>query len=82
VTIGIRPRSFELVDPATADALHARVDLVEPMGAEVLAHLVEGAADLRCVVPRATRLEIGAPVGLRCKPGQLHVFDTDGVLVQ
>ena len=82
VTVGIRPRSFELVDPASVDALHARVDLIEPMGAEVLAHLIEGEADLRCVVPRATQLKPDAIVGLRCKPGQLHVFDAEGALVQ
>ncbi|MBV9756332.1 MAG: ABC transporter ATP-binding protein [Alphaproteobacteria bacterium] len=82
VTVGIRPRSFELVPPDVPGALPATVDIVEPMGAEVLAHLVQGGADLRCVVPHTTRLAIGERVGLRCKPGQLHVFAADGRLVQ
>jgi ABC-type sugar transport system ATPase subunit len=81
VTLGIRPRSFELVGADVANALHAKVDILEPMGAELLAHLVEGDADLRCVVPHKTRFSVGERVGLRCKPGQLHVFDVAGKLV-
>ena len=82
ISIGVRPRSFELVDPAAADSFPAKVDIVEPMGAEALAHLVQGEADLRCVVPHTTRLTVGDRVGLRCKPGQLHVFAAEGKLVQ
>jgi ABC-type sugar transport system ATPase subunit len=81
VTLGIRPRSFELASPATPGALHARVDLIEPMGAEVLLHVVEHGADLRCVVTHTSRVAVGDSVGLRCKPGQVHVFDEAGVLV-
>ncbi len=82
VTLGVRPRSFELVAPATPDGLHATVDLVEPMGAEMLLHLVEHGADIRCVVPHTARVAVGEVVGVRCKPGQLHVFDEKGDLVR
>ncbi|MBV9218839.1 MAG: ABC transporter ATP-binding protein [Methylobacteriaceae bacterium] len=82
VTIGIRPRSFEFVGPEMANALHAKVDILEPMGAELLAHLVEGDTDMRCVVPHTTKLRVGQRIGLRCKPGQLHVFDANGILVE
>ncbi len=82
ITLGIRPRSFELVDPGSDDALHAAVDLVEPMGAETLLHFVEGGADLRCVVPHTARIAVGTRAGLRCKPGQLHVFGPDGKLAR
>jgi hypothetical protein len=68
VTLGIRPRRFELVGPDVANAPHAKVDILETMGAELLAHLVEGDADMRCVVPHATRFFGGERVGLRCKP--------------
>jgi multiple sugar transport system ATP-binding protein len=78
VTLGIRPRSFEFVDPGSPDALHASVDITEPMGAETLAHLVEAGVDLRCVVPSNAAPATGARVGVRCKPGQLHVFDEAG----
>ena len=82
VTLGIRPRSFEQVSSGTSDALHATIDLVEPMGAEVLLHLVEADADLRCVVPHTMKASVGSKVGVRCKPGQLHVFNESGILVQ
>ncbi len=82
VTLGIRPRSFVLAAPDAPDVLRATVDLIEPMGAEMLVHLVQHGADLRCVVPHTTRIAVGALVGLRCKAGQLHVFDGEGMLVQ
>jgi multiple sugar transport system ATP-binding protein len=82
VTLGARPRSFELVPDGTGDALHALVDLVEPMGAEMLLHLVEHGTDIRCVVSHTARIAVGERIGVRCKPGQLHVFDEQGVLVQ
>jgi ABC-type sugar transport system ATPase subunit len=78
VTLGIRPRSFEFVDPGSPNALHAQVDITEPMGAETLAHLVEQNADMRCVVPSAGAPPAGSRVAVRCKTGQLHVFDETG----
>jgi len=81
VTLGIRPRSFEFVNTDASDALHASIDIIEPMGAEVLAHLIEKGADLRCVVQNNVALAVGDRVAVRCKPGQLHVFDDAGNLV-
>jgi ABC-type sugar transport system ATPase subunit len=82
VTLGVRPRSFEIVPLGTPGVFHATVDLIEPMGAESLVHMVEHGTDLRCVVAHTTRAEVGDKAGLRCKPGQMHVFNADGVLVQ
>jgi hypothetical protein len=82
VTLGVRPRSFAFVPTGTRDALHGKVDLIEPMGAEVLLHVVERGADLRCVVPHTTRVVVGQAIALACKPGQLHVFDAEGKLMQ
>jgi multiple sugar transport system ATP-binding protein len=81
VTLGIRPRSFEFANGAGADALHASVDLIEPLGAEMLIHLVEQGVDMRCVVPSAMNISVGDRVSVRCKSGQLHVFDNAGKLV-
>jgi ABC-type sugar transport system ATPase subunit len=52
------------------------------MGAETLAHLTEQGSDLRCVVQSNVRLAAGDRVAVRCKPGQLHVFDSSGNLVR
>jgi len=81
VTIGIRPRSFELAPGPADDTLAARVDIVEPMGAETLLHLVEDGQDLRAVVPRRVRAPVGERVHVRCRPGQAHVFDGQGMRV-
>jgi multiple sugar transport system ATP-binding protein len=82
VTLGIRPRSFELAPPNAADVLRASVDLIEPMGAEMLVHLLRQDQDLRCVLAHTARVSLGENVGLRCKPGQLHVFDEEGNLAR
>ncbi|MGH6960282.1 MAG: ABC transporter ATP-binding protein [Dongiaceae bacterium] len=75
VTLGIRPRSVDLVSEAGSESLAARIDLVEPMGAETLLHLVEGGRDFRVVVDRRAHTRVGERVYLRFKPGQTHVFD-------
>jgi ABC-type sugar transport system ATPase subunit len=80
VTLGIRPRSFEFANLG-ADVLHAAVDLIEPMGAEMLVHLIEQGVDIRCVVPSVMQISAGDRVSVRCKSGQLHVFDSAGKLV-
>jgi len=75
VTLGVRPRAFEVVEQGTADVFSATVDLIEPMGAEVLVHLVEDEHDIRVVVDRDVGVRFGERLSLRLRPGQTHVFD-------
>ncbi len=83
VTIGIRPRAFEMVShsQAGADTMSAVVDIIEPMGAEILVHMLEEERDIRVVVPRGHTMRLGERLHLRCKPGQAHVFDAAGDLL-
>jgi multiple sugar transport system ATP-binding protein len=78
VTLGVRPRAFDLAPEGGPGTLTAEADLIEPMGAETLVHGVEEGRDIRVVVPRSTRVAAGARLHLRPKPGQLHVFDEAG----
>jgi multiple sugar transport system ATP-binding protein len=78
LTIGIRPRAFDLVSEALPDTLTAEADLIEPMGAETLVHGVEAGRDIRVVVPRGHRVRTGTRLHLRPKAGQLHLFDESG----
>jgi ABC-type sugar transport system ATPase subunit len=78
VTLGIRPRAFDLVSEARPGTLTAEVDLIEPMGAETLVHGVEGGRDIRVVLPRARRVASGTRLHLLPKQGQLHLFDSEG----
>jgi ABC-type sugar transport system ATPase subunit len=77
VTLGIRPRSVELVGEPQPDSLSADVDLVEPMGAETLLHVVGPGRELRIVVDQHASARVGERVHLRFKPGQTHVFGND-----
>jgi multiple sugar transport system ATP-binding protein len=81
VTVGIRPRSIEIATGAARDTLTATVDIVEPMGAETLLHLMENGQDLRAVVPRRVGVRPGERVQVRCRAGQVHVFDRSGARV-
>ena len=78
VTLGIRPRAFELMPEGDATTLAARVDMVEPMGAETLLHLQADGRDLRAVVGRRERVPLGARVHARLRPSQTHIFDHQG----
>lgn len=75
VTLGIRPRSLEIVSHPAEDGLSATIDLIEPMGAETLAHLSQGGQDLRVVCDWRVVLEEGQHVHVRFQPGYTHVFD-------
>ena len=78
VTLGIRPRACDFASEAAQDTLSGQIDLVEPMGAETLVHLVSREQDLRVVVGRETRVDVGTPGHLRCRPGSVYLFDESG----
>ena len=78
LTLGVRPRAFELVSEPDEGTISAEADLIEPMGAETLVHMVEGGRDIRVVVSREQRVANGARLHLRPRPGQVHVFDETG----
>jgi multiple sugar transport system ATP-binding protein len=81
VTLGIRPRAFQLVDAQGNDTLTAKVDLIEPMGAETLLHVLDGDKEMRVVVGRDKKFETGDVVHLQCKPSQAVIFDDNGQVV-
>jgi ABC-type sugar transport system ATPase subunit len=77
VTLGIRPRSVELIGEPQPDSLSAAVDLVEPMGAETLLHLVGPRREVRVVVDQRVGAGLGDRLHLRFKAGHTHVFGAD-----
>ena len=78
VTIGIRPRAFDITSEPGPDSLTGQVHIIEPMGGEALVHLLASGLDIRTVVPRDLDLLPGERVHLRCRPGQAQVFDDGG----
>ena len=82
ITLGVRPRACEFVSDPDDAAISGQVDLVEPMGAETLVHLLHGDQDLRVVVDRTIRLAVGERANLRFEPGSVHLFDEAGRRVE
>jgi len=83
VTLGARPRNLEITADPVADGLSSVIDIVEPMGAETLAHLNDGQHDLRVVVDWRVPLSEGDHCHVRFLPGTVHVFrEEDGAVVR
>ena len=78
ITVGIRPRSFDLASESAGDTLSGKIDLIEPMGAETLLHLKTQAEELRVVTNHRNTLAYGDHVHVRPRAGQLHLFDASG----
>jgi len=82
VRLGIRPQDLEVCAIERADAV-ARVDVIEPLGSEILAHLElgePGQADARefCVVTSPeTDLREGRAIGLHLRRDRLHLFERE-----
>ncbi len=82
VTLGVRPRNLEVVHQDVPDGLSSVIDIIEPMGAETLAHLNDGRHDIRVVTDWRTPLEEGDQVHVRFLPGSVHVFGADEKVVR
>ncbi|MFL5260659.1 MAG: ABC transporter ATP-binding protein [Hyphomicrobiales bacterium] len=83
ITIGIRPRAFIPASERGQHAISVAAELIEPMGAETLVHArAPDGADIRVVVPRETRIQIGEALHLKLDPKQTHFFDAEGRAVR
>ena len=76
--LGIRPRSFELIESNSSDSLSGEVDLIENMGSEVLLHVNSSNALFRTVQSRSHKIKVGDIIHLKPKKSQVHLFDKDG----
>ncbi len=81
VTVGIRPRAFDLENASSDNGLSVEIDLIEPMGAETLVHAAAGDTDVRVVIDRSTKVSVGEHLHVVNKPGQALVFGSDERLV-
>jgi sn-glycerol 3-phosphate transport system ATP-binding protein len=76
VTLGIRPEHVGL-GQGRADAVPFKVDFVEALGADTLAHglLGEGRLQLTVRLPGSVRVAAGDALSLVVPPERLHLFD-------
>jgi ABC-type sugar transport system ATPase subunit len=77
LTAGFRPEALRIARSGDGGALRARVEHVEYLGHEVLAHLSLGAQPLIARLPER-RLEPGEELALELDPEALHLFGKDG----
>jgi multiple sugar transport system ATP-binding protein len=77
-TLGIRPEDLHVAGGADA-AVHtfdAVVDVVEPLGSEILLDVKAGASTLVARVEPTVRAKVHEHVKLAMNPERLHFFDT------
>ena len=78
VIAGMRPEDLMVVPEGTAGSFHARVNLIEPTGADTLLLCSIGAKQDLCVrVSRHTRAAEGDALTLRPRDGALHLFHAE-----
>jgi len=82
LTVGIRPRAFDIVADAGTETLSGVVDLIEPMGAETLFHLRIGETDVRVVADHHTTAPVGTTLHIKPRAGQIHFFGDSGIRIQ
>lgn len=84
LTLGIRPRAFEILATSSmtgqhnTNGLRVEVDLIEPMGAETLIHAKGHSASYRIVVRRHRRATVGEVLKLTVNDDQVLLFDQSG----
>lgn len=77
ILFGVRPEHLR-VEPARSSAgIAARLDLVEPMGAELYLSLKAGQHDLMARVPPQPLPPLGSEIVLRVDEAHVHCFDPD-----
>ncbi|CTQ53435.1 Trehalose import ATP-binding protein SugC [Roseibium album] len=81
VTLGIRPRAFQLRSEGSKEGLSVEIDLIEPMGAETLLHARTDNTNLRVVVDRSQKVKVGERLNIVPKPDQTLVFGQNEQLV-
>jgi multiple sugar transport system ATP-binding protein len=76
--LGVRPHDVRLVAPTDAD-VRGRIDMIEPLGSELLIHLVadgdRGAVEIALLAAAETAIAVNDPAGVRFNRDHLHLFD-------
>jgi len=76
IILGVRPEDVSLA-PLGTTGIPARVDLVEPLGQELLIYASAGQQELTARVAPGVHAEVGTEILLGFDPEGLHLFDPD-----
>ncbi len=75
VTLGVRPEDLSLGSPE--DGVKATVNVVEPLGNEMIIYLTTDYHDLICKAPAHQKVAVDDVVGLRINVEKTHLFDPE-----
>jgi multiple sugar transport system ATP-binding protein len=78
VTLGVRPEALHLASGADAPdyAFATSVDVVEPLGNEILLNFRSGGVPMVARVDPSVRLKMHDNIRLALDPGRMHFFDS------
>ena len=77
ILFGVRPEHLRVEPSDSSAGISARLDLVEPMGAELYLSLKVGQHDLMARVPPQPLPPLGSDIVLRVDEAHVHCFDPD-----
>jgi multiple sugar transport system ATP-binding protein len=80
VTVGIRPDDLRVTD--AQGSFEGRITVLEPLGAETLAYVDIGGAEVVARADGRAPPALGAVVQLAVDPANLHLFGADGVAIR
>ncbi len=76
--LGIRPENLKIVDGATkGKTFEAKVEIIEPLGAEVHLYITMGKQQLIARVPPSREYEVGETIYFAPDTKKLHLFDVE-----
>jgi multiple sugar transport system ATP-binding protein len=75
VTLGIRPEDLRPVAASDPDGFEAVVDVVEPLGSEILLDVKAGNSSLVARVEPTMRVKVHESIRLAMAPERIHFFD-------
>ncbi len=75
LTLGVRPEALRIANRPDAHSFATTVDVVEPLGSEILLNVRVGTAPLVARVDPSSRVKVGEQVRLALDPERLHFFD-------
>jgi len=80
VVLGVRPESLQDRPPGDVprnSTFRAKVNVVEPLGDEMIVHIAEGRTDLICKVDSHHRIQVGQELEFMVDLDRIHIFDSD-----
>jgi multiple sugar transport system ATP-binding protein len=79
VLLGIRAENLDVLPQTAAGSLPATVEVVEPLGADILLTAVLGEQRLKLLTRNDFEARPGQPIGVKPQADKLRWFDAEGV---